>query len=175
MKQRILGLWRQVLPRIKVGGVWKDVDTGWIKVNGVFKKFKYPFVAKGIYTVLQRWTYTTPAGQAVERRSCVHNGSAFVFGNISQLSFTIDGVVAQFRGIETGADVVNGIGSWKWLSLQFHGNVDSNKLARVLYFEGRTAIFKVGAYDAVNNMSFFTYELDTPYTFAINVGQLTYF
>ena len=169
MKQRILGLWRHVLPRVRVGGIWKDIDSAWIKVNGVFKKFKYPFVAKGITITLAYGTVISPVtGVESQRRSFIYNGGQTIMGSSNQLVFNIDGVNHTIRGIETGADVVNDITSWKWVSLQFHGAVDSNKLARVLYVGGRIAIYKVGAYDAVNNMTFLTYELDTPYTYPLN-------
>lgn len=168
MKRRIAGLWRQVLPKIKIGGVWRDVDTGWIKVNGVFRKFKYPFVTNGETLKLTQWTITRDDGSTYERRSFIRHGNGPAvggtpggvhIGSLTTYKYNVDGLLWDIRGIETGTDVIDGVAAWKWISLQWFGPIDSNKLARVIYLNGYTAIFKVGGYAPSLDMTFLTYEL----------------
>lgn len=154
MKQRILGLWRYVLPRVRVGGVWKDVDTGWIKVDGVFRKFKYPFVGKGVLVNLFQFTLSN--GHI--RRSYTN-----YVGSVSQLDYDIDGVTYRLRGIETGSDVVGGQPGWEWVSVQFFGQVDTRKMAKVINFNGYSATYVTQAYNPDENIHYIIYRLETPY------------
>jgi len=179
MKQRILGLWRQILPKVKVGGVWKDVDVGWIKQNGVFRKFKYPFVTAGETLSLYRGINTRPDGSQFERRSFIRGGNgpavggvpgAAIQGSLTTFKYNVDGLVWDIRGIETGSDVVGGVAAWKWVSLQWFGSLDSNKLARVIYLNGHTAIFKTGGYNPDFDMTFLTYELIEAHQFPFNTN-----
>lgn len=179
MKRRIAGLWRQVLPKIKIGGVWKDVDTGWIKQNGVFRKFKYPFVTAGETLTLTQWTITNADGSTYERRSFIRQGNGptvggvpggAIRGSLTKFKYNVDGLLWDIRGIETGSDVVAGVAAWKWISLQWFGPIDSNKLARVIYLNGYTAIFKVGGYEPTLDMTFLTYELIEARQFPFNTN-----
>ena len=179
MKRRIAGLWRQVLPKIKIGGVWRDVDTGWIKQNGVFRKFKYPFVTAGETLSLHQTLGTKTNGSTYERRSFIRHGSGPVvggtpgsvaYGNLTKFKYNVDGLLWDIRGIETGSDVVSGVAGWKWVSLQWFGTVDSNKLARVIYLNGHTAIFKAGAYNPDYDITFLTYELIEARQFPIDTN-----
>lgn len=179
MKRRIAGLWRQVLPKIKIGGVWKDVNTGWIKVNGVFRKFKYPFVTMGETVSLYQTFNTQTNGSQVERRSFLRGGNGpavggvpggAIRGSLTKFKYNVDGLLWDIRGIETGSDVVSGVAGWKWVSLQWFGSVDSNKLARVIYLNGHTAIFKAGAYNPDYDITFLTYELIGARQFPFNTN-----
>lgn len=168
MRRRIAGVWRNLLPKVKVSGLWRDIDIGWIKYNGVFIKFKFPFVTPGVTLVLQQRFDNHPTLGVIERRSFFRGGNGPAVGgtpggasqgSLSNFNYLIDGRAFAIRGIESGSDPVGGVASWKWVSLQWYGNVDPNKLSKVIYIDGRTAIFKGGGYNASLDMTFLTYEL----------------
>ena len=178
MKRRIAGLWRQVLPKIKIGGVWKDVNTGWIKVNGVFRKFKFPLVTPPMGVIFRSALNTGVNGNVYERRSFIRSGWGPAVGGtpgpvsdgaISYLEFTVEGETWLIRGIETGSDVVGGVASWKWVSLQFFGRVDVNKLAQVIYLNGHAAISVGHYYEPQYDITFITHELVTARQFPVDV------
>lgn len=91
-------------------------------------------------------------------------------GSLTKFKYNVDGLLWDIRGIETGSDVVAGVAAWKWISLQWFGPIDSNKLARVIYLNGYTAIFKVGGYEPTLDMTFLTYELIEARQFPFNTN-----
>lgn len=57
---RVSGTWKQVTPHLKVGGAWKQAREGWVKVNGVWRRW-YVSATTFSFTGSQV-TYTVPTG-----------------------------------------------------------------------------------------------------------------
>lgn len=174
-KVKVSGVFRESFPSVRVAGVWKEVTVGWVKAGGVWKIFKRDYVAKNYSVTLG----STVQGQGVERRSFVRSGEGpavgtpggVVSGSISAPSVVIDGVTYQIRGIETGADAVAGAGTeWKWVSIQFFGQVDPLKVARVGSLGGKriTYVGAGGGYNAPTDHTYLTYIMDSAFQFPIN-------
>lgn len=175
-KVKVAGTFRESFPSAKVAGVWKEIDVGWVRVAGVWKIFKRPYVAKGFSVTLATSSFTGGDQQIYERRSFVRSGEGPAVGtpgpvqqgSISAPTVVIDGVTYQIRGIETGSDNVAGAGTaWKWVSIQFFGNVDPQKMARLAFLGGKrlTYIGNGGGYNAAADHTYLTYIMDSAFTF----------
>lgn len=178
---RVAGAWKEAIPMVKVAGQWKDIEVGWVKVGGQWRYFKRPYVAKNYTVSLQDGTFTDAQSVVQTRRSFVRSGSGPLVGtpgpttqgSISNQSVVIDGVTYQIRGIETGSDEVAGPGtSWKWVSIQFFGNVDPMKLARDAKMGGKRIIYvgNGGGYNASADHTYLTYQMESAYQFPAGVN-----
>lgn len=180
MLSKIGYLWKRTLPRVKVAGTWREIHTGWVKQNGVFRKFQWPFLTPGVAVVLQQSFGTAANGDPQERRSFIRAGSgsnvggvpgAPYMGNISQFKFDIDGETFEIRGVETGSDVTAAqIPSWRWISLQFFGRPDINKMCNCVLMNGYLATLKTVRYNADLDITFLSFEMDQPRQFPVNTN-----
>jgi hypothetical protein len=166
MLTKVAGIFKATLQRVNIAGVWKEVDVGWVKNGTVWNRFKFPYIAKDITVRLAAATGQNPDGTTFQRRSAIRSGNgpaaggtpgAFVQGSCSVSAFTINGATVQLRGIETGSDVVSGQAAWKWVSLQFFGNVNIKYLARVLKLNGLQAYNIDASYQSATDITFMTF------------------
>lgn len=157
--------WPRVLPMVKVNNQWREVDKGFVKVNGAWSVFKQSFVATCSAT-LQSYQYTGNDGVARERRGAVRkdpSSNEFHYGSFSPLSIVIDGVTYSMRGFEWGTDPdATGIVQ-PWLSVQFFGRAPVARLAKVAKFNGHLASFALDGYDSANNIHYVNFRLGDNY------------
>lgn len=174
-KVKVAGTIREAVPLVRVAGVWKDIEQAWVNVQGVWKVWKPPYVAKG-----GQVTLASTMNGSVERRSFTRSGQGSavgtpgpaVNGSISMPSVVVNGVTYEIRGIESGSDPVAGTGTeWRWVSFQFFGNVDPALLARDGMLNGKRCIYvgTGGGYIPANDHTYLTYLMDTAFQFP--VGQ----
>lgn len=176
---KIAGVWKEVVPFVNIAGQWKDVTKGSSRSGGTWSMFKRPYSAENYHVTLGISEVINSAGVHSARRSFVRAGTGgspgdVYIGGIDTPNVVIDGYNIAIRGIETGEDEVAGPGSsWKWLSIQFFGNINPDLLAKTAKLNGVRAIFTgASGYDAVNDLTYLTYAfsevnifpVDTPLT-----------
>lgn len=61
MKVKVGGVWKDVDPRVRASGAWKNVDQAWVKVGGAWKQGynRYPVVSGGTLTADATYYYRT--------------------------------------------------------------------------------------------------------------------
>lgn len=179
MQTRIGSIWKTGAPCVKIDGTWHDVNAAWINVNGTWRIYRFPLLGLNIKLTLEEIQATDPNGNPFTRHSAIRSGygpavggkpnDKFDYGTVEKTRYIVDGTSQELRGFETGSDWVSTRKPWKWVSLQWFGKVDINKLAKVIRFDGRLAINYDSNYDPGSDITFMTYELVEEYQFPIDV------
>lgn len=168
MLAKIASKFKATLSQVKVDGNWREVDVGWVKNGTTWNRFKYPYVARDIIFRVGTADGKNADGTTYNRRSALRSGNgpavggtpgSFYQGSCAQSAFVINGVTVQLRGIEMGSDTIGGQPSWKWVSVQFFGNVDVKYLARVLRYNGLPGYNLDVSYNSQVDITFMTFAL----------------
>lgn len=164
MKVRANGAYQRPWGSVNVGGVWKPIEQGWVRVAGQWRIFQRPLAYRDVGITLSQYTIN---GQ-YDRRSFLRTGNGPAvggtpgpanYGAMDSYTYVLNGVSREIRGVETGADPITG-DAYQWVSLQWFGNVPPEDLAQLILLNGVKGYGVSSSYQTTQDMTFMTYRLE---------------